>query len=122
LFRAAADMIGARCTFKNPSGMTTRPPPGSRPRAMIAVSISTSLRTGAMIGVSLSDRAAASNDGLSRYGSGVGIEHDGCPAFRPGAISDSNSSHLPPSVVSKAAKPVMFPYRIPRPMSADLSA
>jgi hypothetical protein len=27
----------------------------------------------------------------------------------PGAISDSNSSHLPPSVGSKRAKPVMFP-------------
>jgi hypothetical protein len=28
---------------------------------------------------------------------------------RPGAISESNSSHLPPSVASKLAKPVMFP-------------
>ena len=27
----------------------------------------------------------------------------------PGAISESNSSHLPPSVVSKMAKPVTFP-------------
>jgi hypothetical protein len=27
----------------------------------------------------------------------------------PGAISESTSSHLPPSVVSKTAKPVMFP-------------
>src|SRR6516162_4938982 len=34
-------MIGARCGAVNPSGMTTRPPPGSRPRAMMAVSIST---------------------------------------------------------------------------------
>jgi hypothetical protein len=29
-----ADMIGTRCTSVNPSGMTTKPPPGSRPRAM----------------------------------------------------------------------------------------
>jgi putative ABC transport system substrate-binding protein len=35
--------IGPRCTTMNASGMTTRPPPGSRPRAMMAVSISTSL-------------------------------------------------------------------------------
>ena len=43
LLRAAANMIEARCKFVNPSGMTTRPPPGSRPRAMISVSISASL-------------------------------------------------------------------------------
>jgi hypothetical protein len=29
--------------------------------------------------------------------------------FRPGAISESSSSHLLPSVASKVAKPVMFP-------------
>jgi putative ABC transport system substrate-binding protein len=40
---APADIIGARCPFMNGSGITTRPPPGSRPRAMMAVSISTSL-------------------------------------------------------------------------------
>jgi len=34
---------GARCTCVNESGMTTRPPAGSRPRASMAVSISTSL-------------------------------------------------------------------------------
>jgi hypothetical protein len=43
LFRAAPDMIGARCVSDHPSGKTTRPPPGSPPRAMMAVSISTSL-------------------------------------------------------------------------------
>ena len=37
-----AAKIGARCTNQNTSGMTTRPLPGSRPRAMMAVSISTS--------------------------------------------------------------------------------
>src|SRR5262249_29784633 len=49
LFRAAADMIDARCAVMNTPGMTTRAPPGSRPMAMMAVSISTSLRTGALI-------------------------------------------------------------------------
>src|SRR6516162_2929249 len=33
LFRAAANMIGTRCTPMNASKMMTRPPPGSRPRA-----------------------------------------------------------------------------------------
>src|SRR5215831_7497286 len=35
--------IDARCVSRNASGTTTRPPPGSRPRATIAISISTSL-------------------------------------------------------------------------------
>ena len=35
--------IDARCAVVNASGMTTKPPPGSRPRAMMAVSISPSL-------------------------------------------------------------------------------
>jgi hypothetical protein len=35
------------------------PPPGLRPRAAMAISISRSLRTGAVIGTTLSDRAAA---------------------------------------------------------------
>jgi transposase len=43
LFRAAVDMMSARCACVNISGMTTRPPPGSRPRAMMAASISASL-------------------------------------------------------------------------------
>ena len=38
LFRDAANMIAARCPTVNTSGMTTRAPPGSRRRAMIAVS------------------------------------------------------------------------------------
>jgi hypothetical protein len=29
--------------------------------------------------------------------------------LRPGAISESNPSHLPPSAASKRAKPVVFP-------------
>jgi hypothetical protein len=39
LFRAAANMIGARCAVMNTSGMTTRPRPGLRPRAMISASL-----------------------------------------------------------------------------------
>jgi len=39
----AADMIGARCASVNASEVTTRPPPGSRPRAVMAVPISASL-------------------------------------------------------------------------------
>jgi hypothetical protein len=31
--------------------------------------------------------------------------------LNPGAISESSSSHLPPNVGSKLAKPVMFPDR-----------
>jgi ABC transporter substrate binding protein len=38
LFWAAANMIGTRWKFANASGMATRPPPGSRPRSMMAVS------------------------------------------------------------------------------------
>jgi hypothetical protein len=30
--------------------------------------------------------------------------------LRPGAISESSSSHLPPSEASQLAKPVMFPF------------
>jgi hypothetical protein len=65
-FRDALDALSnedARCAVMKKSGMTRRPPPGSRPRAVIAVSISASLRTGALLGVTFSDRAAVSNDG-----------------------------------------------------------
>jgi hypothetical protein len=34
-------------------------------------------------------------------------------SLSPGAISESSSSHLPPSVASKLAKPVMFPLGRP---------
>lgn len=43
--------------------MTMRPPPGSRPSEVKTASISASLRTRAMIGSTLSDRAADSNEG-----------------------------------------------------------
>jgi hypothetical protein len=43
LLPAAANMIATRCASVHESGMTTTPPPGLRPRALMAVSISTSL-------------------------------------------------------------------------------
>jgi len=48
---------------KPASGKATIPPPGSRPSAVMASSISASLRTGIVIGSTSRDRAAASNKG-----------------------------------------------------------
>jgi hypothetical protein len=75
----------------------------------MAVSISPLLRTGAMIGATLSERAAVSNEGIkvdTRAVSGLNMI---AARLSPGAISESSSSHLPPSEASKLAKPVMFP-------------
>jgi hypothetical protein len=62
-----------------------------------------------MIGSTLSDRAAVSNEGIKDdavTASGLNMI---AARLSPGAISESSSSHLPPSVSSKVAKPVMFP-------------
>jgi hypothetical protein len=62
-----------------------------------------------MIGSTLSDRAAASNEGIkidTGLMSGLNIM---AARLSPGAISESNSSHLPASVASKLPKPVTFP-------------
>jgi hypothetical protein len=67
------------------------------PRVVMAVSISPSLRTGAMIGPILSDRAAVSNEGIkvdTRAVSGLNMI---AARLSPGAISESSSSHLPAS-------------------------
>ena len=48
----------------NTCGLTKRPPRGTRPRVAMTVSMSTSLRTGAVIGSTLSDRAAVSSEGI----------------------------------------------------------
>jgi hypothetical protein len=64
LLRAAADMIDVRCVFVNTSAVTTRPPPGSPPRSLMAASISTSLRTSLVIVTTFSDLAAVSNEGI----------------------------------------------------------
>jgi hypothetical protein len=61
-----------------------------------------------MIGTTLSDRAAVSNEGIyvdTRAVSGLNMA---AARLSPGAISESSSSHLAPSVGSMA-KPVVFP-------------
>jgi hypothetical protein len=62
-----------------------------------------------MIGATLSDRPAVSNDGIKDDAVAVAGLKMIAARFSPGAISESNSSHLPPSEASKAAKPVAFP-------------
>ena len=91
--------------------MTTRPPPGSRPSDVMTVSISASLRTGAAIGSTLSDRAAASNEGRKYDPPPGAVSGLNMTAARltPGAISVSNSSHLPAIDASRLMKPVIFP-------------
>jgi len=63
----------------------------------------------AMVGATLSDRAAASSEGIKADAMAVSGLNMNAARFSPGAISESSSSHLPPSVGSKAAKPVVFP-------------
>ena len=75
----------------------------------MAVSISASLRTGAMPGSTLRDRAAISNEGIKADELGSSGSNMIEARLRAGAISESSSSHLPPSEASKMAKPVMFP-------------
>ena len=76
----------------------------------MAVSISASLRTGAVISATLRDRAAVSSEGIKDDAleavSGLNMI---AARLRPGAISESSSSHLPPSEASRPAKPVAFP-------------
>src|SRR5262245_3098878 len=62
-----------------------------------------------MIGATLSDRAAASNEGIKADAGAVSGLNMMAVRLSPGAISESNSSHLPPSVASKPLKPVTFP-------------
>ena len=77
----------------------------------MAVSISTSLRTGAVIGTTLSARAAASNGATGSVEVVSGLNRIAA-RLSPGAISENSSSHLPPSEASKLAKPVTFPDRL----------
>src|SRR5215468_9238834 len=62
-----------------------------------------------MIGSILSDRAAVSSDGIEADARAVSGLNMMAARLSPGAISVSSSSHLPPKVGSKVAKPVMFP-------------
>jgi hypothetical protein len=75
----------------------------------MAVSISPSQRTGVIIGVILSERAAVSNEGIKADTGSVSGLSMNAARFKPGAISESSSSHLPPSEASLLAKPVAFP-------------
>jgi hypothetical protein len=64
---------------------------------------------GAMTGTTLSDRAAISIEGIKVDTGAVSGLNMIATHLSPGAISDSKSSHLPPSVASRRAKPVIFP-------------
>src|SRR6516165_4955301 len=68
-----------------------------------------------MIGPTLSKRAAVSSDGIKVDAGAVSGLNIIAARFRPGAISESSSSHLPPSEAPKLAKPVMFPPGRSRP-------
>src|SRR6516164_8116324 len=64
---------------------------------------------GAMNSSTLSDRAAVSNEGIKTDEGKSGLNMMAA-RFTPGAISESSSSHLPPSEGSQKPKPVMFPF------------
>ena len=78
-----------------------------------------------MIGSTLSERAAVSNEGMKADTGAVSGLNMIAARVSPGAISESNSSHLPPSETSKMLKPVMFPLgrsRRPTMLPATASA
>jgi hypothetical protein len=57
-----------------------------------------------------SDRGVVSNEGIKvDTGAAVSGFHMMATRLSPGAISESSSSHLPPSVASEPPKPVIFP-------------
>src|SRR6516165_8161423 len=62
-----------------------------------------------MVATTLSDWAAVSNEGIKADTGAVSGLNMIATRLSPGAISESSSSHLPPSEASKTAKPVMFP-------------
>jgi hypothetical protein len=62
-----------------------------------------------MIGTTLSDRAAVSNEGIKADTGAVSGLNMIATRLSPGAISESSSTHLPPSEASQRAKPVIFP-------------
>src|SRR5215471_8096850 len=65
---------------------------------------------GAMIGTTLSDRAAITNEGVKNDTGAVSGLNMIAARLSPGAISESSSSHLPPIEGSyPTPKPVMFP-------------
>src|SRR6516162_7792096 len=92
------------------SGMTISPLFGSRACAATADSSSDVSRTGAAIASTPKDRAAALRGfrKYSAYGAVTGLNKNTTRATR-GAISLSNSSHLPAIVGSMLVKPVALP-------------
>src|SRR6516164_11339524 len=64
---------------------------------------------GEMISTILSDRAAVSSEGIKADAGAVSGLNMIAARLSPGAISESNSSHLPASEASVLAKPVIFP-------------
>jgi hypothetical protein len=63
-----------------------------------------------MIGMSFSDRAAVSSELIKTDTGAVSGLNINAARLNPGTISESSSSHLPPSDASKRAKPVIFPF------------
>ena len=61
-----------------------------------------------MMGASLSDRAAVSNEGIKIDAGGKSGLNMIAARLSPGVISESSSSHLPAIEASKPPKPVMF--------------
>src|SRR6516225_2493179 len=60
-----------------------------------------------MIGTTLSDRAAASNEDIKTDAAGKSGLNMIAARLSPGAISESSSSHLLPNEASKPAKPLI---------------
>src|SRR6266545_2640955 len=108
-FCAASVTMSSRCTVKNWSVITTRPPSGSWPSADMAASMSEAERTGAEIGVTPKERAAPSNECKKCEPVAVLGLNIIAARFNRGASSLSVSSHLPPIDPSRLEKPVTLP-------------
>src|SRR5215471_4347902 len=98
------------CASVKLSGITIRPPFGSRACAATTDSSSDKSRTGAAIASTAKEGAAALKElsQNSAYVAAAGLNTIVTLATR-GAISLSSSSHLPPSASSLTAKPVTLP-------------
>ena len=103
-------MISARWATMKASGITIRPPFGSRACAAMTDSSSDLSRTGAAIASTAKDAAAALKGfrKYSEYGAVAGLNRKATRVTR-GAISLSSSSHLPAIVGSIRMKPVTLP-------------
>src|SRR5262249_39373762 len=97
------------------SGITTRPP-GSRPSPASTLSICAGSRTGAGLSVILKDAAMASNGRKQNNQPPGAVSGSNMTAkvLVAGAISFSNSTHLPPIEDGLLANPVALPPGRPR--------